>query len=611
MAETSGFQDARMLQQDHFPVRGFRGRPRIAAALSLLAAGGFLWALSAADLLPMRRLAQCFSDDGLLSASYVDLIRSSQAKLAFALLLAGGMFGWVDAERVLRFLRSMAFWKAAALAGALSAGLAYAVQEWLFDGLPHVTDATSHLFQAKIFALGRMHAPVPPCPEAFWQPNVIMTTSGKWFTKYTPGHALLLALGIRTGLLNWVMPMCLAGLIAASGKLLDLFDRRSVARAYMLLLALSPMALLLGGSYMSHISALCAAALGLLCWIRSRDPSGRTGRALRLAAAGFCLSFSAIVRPHEILFIGLMGFLYFLALKGREWLWMLRCLPLLLAGAAPVVAFWLFWNRTLYGDPLAIGYGFTTADVMRPSYQGYFGFSPTFGWREALSVLIWNLERFNRSFLGWPVSLLFVPFAFARRGARHLAAACIGVGVVLGVYFFYDYRAEYEGRYYFLALPFFAYLTVAGMRNVLRLGSEAGGRRFALQAGFLTCLAFTLHGAISYWPDYLVPKYRHAYEDCSPAIGRQVREEGLTRAVVLISPGDSFAYSSGFVVNDPLLRNEVLYARDVPGAEECLRQAYPGRSLYRFGTDPEDWGLRPAVPVRNSEACGPGDSSEP
>lgn len=556
--------------------------PRIVAALAACGAGIVILLLSTADIFPAQTLARLFSDDGILSERYIGLIQAGQIKLGVAFLLAAVLVGWVDGRRLVWFVRDLSFWKVAMGAGLAALLLSYAVQERLFEGIPHVTDATSHLFQAKIFNQGRMYAPVPPCPDAFWQPNVVMTTSGKWFTKYTPGQALLLAAGMRLGFLSWVLPLCLALTVVLLGRMLEDHSGRVEARAFMVMFALSPLALLLGGSYMSHVPALALAAAGLFVWLKSRSAE-RVWRAAALQAlAGFFLAFSALVRPTEFVLMGMIGFLFFLASPREDWRWLFNSLPALVAGALPVAVVWGAWNLALYGDPLAIGYGYTTADVRRASFQGHFGLSETFGARDAFAQLVANLDRFNRAMLGFPSSLLLVPFAFLRMRRRLTWLAAAGIAVTVGVYFFYEYRPEYEARYYYLALPFFVYLAVAGLRNIVSWGAFRPWNRFVWQAAWLGLAACYLHGAGSYWRDYLVPAYGHGYEECSSALGREVTARGLTDAVVLVTPPDSFAYSSGFIHNDPFLRDGVIYARGDERSAACLKEAFPGKTFFRY-----------------------------
>jgi hypothetical protein len=572
------------VQPRHFTGEKIRGHSRLLAAGLLLSAGGLLWMLSAAGRYPMREVAARFSDDGILSDVYARLIQDSQLKLSFSFLLAGSLLSWIDAPGVVRRLRSLAFWKVAAAAGLLALLLGYAVQEWMFEGIPHVTDATSHLFQAKIFASGRMYAPAPECPEAFWQPHVVMTRSGKWFTKYTPGHSLLLAGGMALGLLKWTLPLCWLATLVALGKFLDRHEGRACAGMGMFLLALSPLALLLSGSYMSHVSAMAFTALGIFCWVRGQEGGSPWKSRIWAGAGGFLLAASALARPHEFVLFGLVGLLFSLSFDAGEWRRLFRSLPWLILGAVPVLGFWAFWNATLYGNPFAAGYGFTQGDALRPAFQGHWGLSPAYGWRKALALLVWNLDRVNGSFFGWPCSLLFVPFAFIRRGGRLLYLSVLGAAVGMGFYFFYDYHAELESRYYFLVLPFFAYLTLRGIRNLVGFWNSPAWREFAAQGIFLLVSSFYLYAALYYWPGYLLPKYGCGYEESSPRVEQAVRQRGLNHAVVLIAPDDgaSFFYSSGFIYNDPLLAGNVIYARHVGGAADCLRKAYPNRAFYVF-----------------------------
>ncbi len=558
--------------------------PRMTAALATCGGGATILLCSASGLYPAQALAALFSDDGILSDAYAGLIQMGQIKLGIALGLAAALVGWVDAQRVLRHMREWPFWQVAAVAGLLGCLLSYAVQEGIFNGIPHVTDATSHLFQAKIFTLGRMYVPAPECPDAFWQPHVVMTSSGKWFTKYTPGHSLLLAGGMALGCLKWTLPLCWLASIITLGQFLDRAEGRAGAGTGMFLLALSPLALLLSGSYMSHVSAMTCIIGGVYGWFRGLNGGNGTRNCFWTSAGGFLLAASAMTRPHEFVLIGLIGFIFLLSFDGTRWRGIFRSLPCLFLGSVPVLGFWAVWNLTLYGSPFAIGYGFTQGDALRPAFQGHWGLSSTFGWREAFSLLIWNLDRVNGSFFGWPCSLLFVPFAFIRRDGRLLFLSVIGTAVGIGFYFFYDYHAELEARYYFLILPFVVYLTLRGIRNLIGLWKSPARKGLALQMVFLLMAAFYLYAALYYWPLYLIPKYGKDYEECSPRVEQMVRQAGLTQAVVMIAPDDgaSFFYSSGFIHNDPLLAKSVIYARHLDGSIDCLRKAFPGRALYVF-----------------------------
>ena len=145
-------------------------------------------------------------------------------------------------------------------------------------------------------------------------------------------------------------------------------------------------------------------------------------------------------------------------------------------------------------------------------------------------------------------------------------------------------RGELEARYYFLILPFLVHLTVRGMRNIVRFRSSVRWRALSIQGIWLVGLAFGLYAALFYWPRVLAPRYGDRYEEASTEVERAVRQAGLDQALVLVGPenGSSFFYTSGFIFNDPLLRGNVVYVRDMPGIRDCLRQAFPLRKFYVY-----------------------------
>jgi hypothetical protein len=546
--------------------------------------GVCLLALTALEIVPMRLLAEAISDDGQLSDLYAHQFVASQTTIGFCLIGAALLFGWLPAGRLVSYCCGIPFWMVATGCGFVAMAGGWYVQEFIFDGIPHVTDAISHLFQSKIFSLGRMYAPAPDCPDIFYQFHILMTHSGKWFTKYTPGTAILLAGAEAIGMQRWILPVC-GGLITVMlGWLIQKFDRPDIARGVMFLFALSPLALLLSGSFMSHVPALFYALAGFTCYVYGRESKSRIRIPLWFIACGFLLGHSALTRPHEFLMIGLVAFLYFLTLPGREWMLLFRRLPWIIAGLAPVLAMWAIWNHTIYGNPLAIGYGFTSGDVMHQPFQGSFGLSSSFTLFDAVKVLIWNLDRVNHSFFGWPTSLLFVPLAFLRRGNRLVLISSLAILIFVGTYFLYDYRAEFESRYYYIALPFFAYLTAKGIANAGSLHRSPAVNMFVNQTVMLTCLAFYAYAVTHYWPSYLIPKYRAHYEDASRLINRTVMAQVKTPALCLIdgSNNNPFIYSSGFLFNDPELKGHVIFGRYIESELPCVFNAFSDRHIYVY-----------------------------
>lgn len=567
---------------------------RIAYSFSSLVVAGTglcLLLLTVADVVPMREMATAFSSDGELSAFYAGQLKTAQFLLGCSLVLAAVCFGGISAFSLANAVARFPFRRAALFAGMLAVATGWYAQEVVFDGIPHVTDAISHLFQSKIFLNGSLHAATPECPDIFYQFHILMTHSGKWFTKYTPGQALFLALASKCGLLSVALPLCAAAITVLLGLVVEKFDSPIAARGVMLLFALSPLSILLSGSFMSHVPALLFALLGFSCYCFSRctDSPSRWRRFFLLVAAGFFLGCSAITRPHEFLMIGVVAFLYFLTLPLREWRYLFRSLAALILGISPILALWITWNQNIYGDPLAIGYGFTSGDVIHRPFQGTFGLTESFTFTKALAVLAWNLDRVNHSFFGWPASLLFVPLAFIQRGNRLVLISVIAITVFLGTYFLYDYRAEFESRYYYIALPFFTYLTIRGIRNLIKLFPTIRAKERVAHYVLLICSAFYFYALSYYWPVYLVPKYRNHYEDASRMIEQRLQEQADKPALCLIEGADAnpFVYSAGFIFNDPDLRRDIIYGRYLEAQLPCVYKSYASRNiyLYRGGAD--------------------------
>ena len=166
-----------------------------------------------------------------------------------------------------------------------------------FERLPHLEDEIAYLYQAKIFAGGQLVIPTPQPRASYWQPFVV-DFGGVRFGKYSPGWPLLLAVGVLLGQ-PWVVNAFLAALTVALTYRLgrDLFGPATGLVAAVLLAA-SPMFLLLSGSLMAHTAATFFAVL--LMWaLRQSERRGSAPwrAALWGAVAGGALGMLVNTRP--------------------------------------------------------------------------------------------------------------------------------------------------------------------------------------------------------------------------------------------------------------------------------------------------------------------------
>ncbi len=550
--------------------------------------------------LPLAALGRMLSGDGQLSAEKLHQFSAGQqvfgAALAVAGLLAIVSPALIQRTRELLFHSSRAAFLTALLVwGAASALATY----WIvFDGIPHVTDAISHLFQARILAGGQWAAVAPECPLAFFQPHVMMTTDGAWFTKYTPGHPLLLAAGLRVGS-EFALPLAahLLLLVSTYGLARRFFDD-PVARATALLLACSPLNILLAGSLMSHTTFLAMFLAG--GWALSASALGRAP-VINATIAGFAFGVSLLIRPHEFLISAAAVGLGLLVARPASIPDLLRRAPAMLLGLLPCLLLQAIWNIEIYGRALALGYGFTGDRSLFPMFQSTFGLHAGFGWPEAARLTLHRLIRFEQAALGWPVTLpllLLAAPALRDPRVRFLAAAA---AVHAAVYFFYDYLGhEYEARYLFNTLPVILAILVFG---IARWSVGAPARRAAV---FIVAIAGFAHAAGAYAPHALRPIYGPDYEQANRCLHERASTELPERSLVLIAcdtPATRFRYSAGFLFNDPQLTGRVVYARaGGRDLEACLARAFPDRALFRYLADEDDWCQGVFEPVRSDQS---------
>lgn len=560
-----------------------RAKTGLVARTIFIAGGAILVTLASAGLILMAWPARLLSDDGLLTPEFLSLLASSQVRLGWILIAVG-----IAAPLLLRAgnyllnaLHSFPPWIITIACSSAGAGLTLAINRFVYDGLPHVTDEISHLFQAKILMSGRWAAPAPPCPMSFYQPHIIISPSGLWHTIYPPGHPTLLAIFGKLGLLPIAGPICAAFAVGSCHCLALRFWSPRVANLSALLLAFSPQFLLLGASWMSHTSFMALHASGWAMWLWAGERVG-VKRIAGLAIAGLLLAWSAIVRPQDFLLASAIAGLAIL-LHPASLLPLLRQLPIVLIGTIPVILYTAAWNSALYGAPWAMGYGH--APSLTPQTQPRYGFHESFGVREALGITVWSVLRLNKSLLGWPSALILLPgLALLGRGFQRRDAICLaGAVAVVGFFFFYFYYGiEYEARFYCVAVPFLIVATVRSLQGWARILPRTAVMLFAT--------ASILHALSYYWPVYLLPRYSGDYEQVSRVLEKTARQAGLRDALVIVPSEEDaqFRYSGGFLWNDPLLIRDIIYARERESDLACLRAGFPNRTIHRFIPE-SDW----------------------
>ena len=198
-------------------------------------------------------------------------------------------------------------WGASAWVTMVAAILAWGVLE----GIPHVPDSMSYIFQAKYFALGRLYMPAPPDAASFAVTHIV-NDGTKWFAYGFPGWPAVLALGVLVGF-PWVVNPILGGLsILLIHKILSELYGKGLAHAVIGLLAVSPWFLFTSASFMAHSASLLWALLAIRGVQNARRAPVRWG-----TIAGLALGMLFLTRPLEGILVGGVIGLWALWLSGQ------------------------------------------------------------------------------------------------------------------------------------------------------------------------------------------------------------------------------------------------------------------------------------------------------
>lgn len=219
---------------------------------------------------------------------------------------------------------------------------AFWVQDSVFEDLPKLEDEIAYIYQAKIFAGGRVYMPVREPARAYWQPfmiecgNQVETKfdldecAGKVFSKYPPGWSLILAGGYLLHMEWAVNPLFFMLTIALTYRLAREIFGEAAGVLAAILLAASPIAWLNSGTWMAHPAAMFFTVLALYGIWRLEH---RRRRWLWAVLAGMALGMLVAIRP-------LTGFSLALPLVAYSGIRLIAAMIVPLWGRRPV-AWWL------------------------------------------------------------------------------------------------------------------------------------------------------------------------------------------------------------------------------------------------------------------------------
>ena len=229
---------------------------------------------------------------------------------------------------------------------------------WVFDGRPLLVDEVAQLFQARVFASGRIAGVLDPVPELFSALHLV-ERDGRVFSQFPPGGPAVLAVGLLLGAAWIAVPLCGALAVwcfSAFARAVEP-DRPGISLLASLLFAFAPYMVFMSGSQMNHVPTLLGICVALFALERATATDRRPmrHRARYALVCGLGLGFAATIRPVDAVAFALAiaASLAWRAARDRR-----EIAPLLSSGVgvAIPVAFMLWFNAQTTGAPLLFGY---------------------------------------------------------------------------------------------------------------------------------------------------------------------------------------------------------------------------------------------------------------
>lgn len=576
--------------QTAFVAFGLRRRGR--AIASWLRSNFSLWqmaVLAAAFVLTAATVSRdvAFYAQELVFAAFVQFVNLMTIILAAmslpdsAAASAKRFFGrFLDRENTSGLDRTIVIFAVAA--GVIAALLCY----FSYERHPHIQDETTYVFHAKYLAKGLFYMQPPPVPEAFTV-DFSDYDATRWFSSVPPGWPLVLSIGMLFGA-GWLVDPLLTAVCVILTYIFvrDLYDERT-ARLSAVLMAVSPWMLLVGMSFMTHMSALAVMLAAAVFAQRAR----RSGSILLAFLCGAAAAFVGVIRPLEgVVVVGLIG-LWVIGIGGKRF--SIEQLAAFAAGGGIVGAAALYYNYFFTGSPTKFPVMAWTDKYMGVGTNAL-GFGPNrgAGWPidpypghsplEAIINSNLNITAINTDMFGWAAGslILILVFLLFRRFQR---ADLLMFALIAGVYiahFFYWFSGgpDFAARYWFqMVLPYIV-LSARGIQELSKRLNNNG----SLDPRLLTAVAaLSLMALVNFVPWRAVDKY-HTYLNMSPQINALSAEHHFGKSLVLIR-GERFPdYASAAVYNPVDLTSDTpIYAWDRdPETRERVLAAFPDRPVW-------------------------------
>ncbi|OGL40956.1 MAG: hypothetical protein A3C43_03875 [Candidatus Schekmanbacteria bacterium RIFCSPHIGHO2_02_FULL_38_11] len=498
-------------------------------------------------------------------------------------------------RKATRFLMEISYLKYICMIGFLVFLISSFFSVFVLQGIPHIQDETVYLFQAKVFAMGKLYA-IPNKLGEFFDYEFIINEGGKWYGKYFFGFPLLLSLGVILG-----YPLIINPLIGGISIIfISLFGReflgKETERFLPLLCLLSPFYLFMCATHLSHPSALLFSSIFIIYFLESIKKHSWKYSFLSGAALGFNFN----IRPYDSVLIAAPFFIYGIYHLMKKEI-KLKQVVFFIASFLFFFMLFLLYNFTLTGDAFQ-----TPFNKYCPTDRLGFGKEIGLPYLKEYGHTFWdgldntrkNLKLISEGLLGWPILtffLIIVPFLFKSKNKWDWISLSSFSAVVFGYIFYYFDGIAFGARYYFITLPMLLVLTIRGITFIDEPIKKLTQKYFKLSPfsaeNVLPIIIFFLisRNIIFYIPERIA-EYGNRYWNIDKVLEQEVKKSSIHNAVIFIKSGNFRKgeaapnyYGAGFMLNSPQLDTDIIYARDLGDEKnEKLMREFSKRKYFRF-----------------------------
>ncbi len=485
------------------------------------------------------------------------------------------------------------FCLAVVIGAALVAGL-------VFENMAHLEDEFAYLWQGQVIAGGDLNLPSPEFSRSFLVPFVI-DYQGARFAKYPLGWPVVLSLGIRVGLRDWVNPILAGIAVWFVYRLGKRTFGETVGILAAALLGSSPFFLIQAGTLLSHVWSLVLCTAFTLFWIDALETEEKQGRWLKSAAAGLCLGVLGLTRPLTMAAIalpfGIHGLLLLIRGSGRE-----RRQIILISGITlGLLSLHFIWQWALTGRFLTNPYTLWWA-------YDKIGFGPGYGVIEGGHSLLqgwWNTKQSLRTGLsdlfGWgKISWILLPIGLIKARKSKITYLFLGIFLsLISLYAAYWIGSRLFGpRYYFETLSGLTIITAVGICWLAGWPTETGipwrfrNGKNRVRPVFAICFTSLLIFINLYY--YLPARMQglhglYGIERSDLAVFASAEAEELTPALVIVHSELWMSYGSLLELESPALDSPFIFAWSIcPRTDQALGEKYSeSRSIFHYYPEQE------------------------